>query len=191
MLAPGALLPALHQCCGTSQNVRPAKHFHPCGEGAGRVQASAAASRRTLQSASALRSAPRAARCTLLAAASGVQETTRPTSSVSLVDFFRQASLCFVACRYRSPLAYVPTQAAPYIAGHRGRTFVVVIPGSVVASAALDGVLADVALCHALGVRLVLVVGCSEQARLLGGSAGACALKARSSDILSVHVSDH
>ncbi len=46
----------------------------------------------------------------------------------------------------------------------------VVIPGSVVASAALDGVLADVALCHALGVRLVLVVGCSEQARMLRGS---------------------
>ena len=59
----------------------------------------------------------------------------------------------------------VPVQASPYIAGHRGRTFVVVIPGSVVASTALDGVLADVALCHALGVRLVLVVGCSEQAR--------------------------
>ena len=170
MLAPGALLPALHQCYGASQNVRPVKHFHPCGEGAGRVKVSAAASRRTFPKGASVRSAPRAARCRLLAAASGVQETARPTSSVSLVEFFRQASLCSDCLLLLTLHArYFPTQAAPYIAGHRGRTFVVVIPGSVVASAALDGVLADVALCHALGVRLVLVVGCSEQARLLGG----------------------
>ncbi len=132
------------------------------------MKVSAAGARRTLPSASAVRAAPRAARCTLLAVASGVQDTTRPASNVLLVDFFRQASLCS-ACVLLVTLSsrYFPMQAAPYIAGHRGRTFVVVIPGSVVASAALDGVLADVALCHALGVRLVLVVGCSEQARLL------------------------
>jgi amino-acid N-acetyltransferase len=45
---------------------------------------------------------------------------------------------------------------------------VVVIPGEVVASEdALDGVLADCALCHALGVRLVLVVGCAAQINTL------------------------
>jgi len=65
-------------------------------------------------------------------------------AQATLVDFFRQAS--------------------PYIAGHRGRTFVVVIPGEVVAQEdVLDGVLSDVALCHDLGVRTVLVVGCCAQ----------------------------
>ena len=116
---------------------------------------------------------PRAARRTLLAAAAtGVPEGARTASSMPLVDFFRQASPAHPAhtASLRSGPHHsrcVPAQASPYIAGHRGRTFVVVIPGSVVASAALDGVLADVALCHALGVRLVLVVGCSEQARWL------------------------
>ena len=65
-------------------------------------------------------------------------------AQATLVDFFRQAS--------------------PYISGHRGRTFVVVIPGEVVAQEdILDGVLSDVALCHDLGVRTVLVVGCCAQ----------------------------
>jgi amino-acid N-acetyltransferase len=69
----------------------------------------------------------------------------------SLVNFFRQAS--------------------PYIAGHRGRTFVVVLPGGVVAQEEVtDGLLADVALVHSLGVRLVLVVGCGEQARARAGA---------------------
>ena len=99
-----------------------------------------------------------------------------PTSraQATLVDFFRQAR-----ARSRPPqhiplpfsrlcLILLPRsfQASPYIAGHRGRTFVVVIPGEVVArrDGALDGVLADVALVHSLGVRLVLVVGCGAAA---------------------------
>lgn len=74
----------------------------------------------------------------------GVDESTPAKAQASLVDFFRQAS--------------------PYIAGHRGRTFVVVLPGEVVAQEEVaDGLLADVALVHSLGVRLVLVVGCSAQ----------------------------
>ena len=73
-----------------------------------------------------------------------VDESTPARAQASLVDFFRQAS--------------------PYIAGHRNRTFVVVIPGEVVAQEEVaDGLLADVALVHSLGVRLVLVVGCSAQ----------------------------
>ena len=107
----------------------------------------------------------------LTAAAAGVPDVARAASVTPLVEFFRQARQSaktvlvplVLPGPHRSGCA--PVQASPYIAGHRGRTFVVVIPGSVVASAALDGVLADVALCHALGVRLVLVVGCSEQAR--------------------------
>jgi amino-acid N-acetyltransferase len=73
-----------------------------------------------------------------------VDESTPARAQASLVDFFRQAS--------------------PYIAGHRNRTFVVVLPGEVVAQEEVaDGLLADVALVHSLGVRLVLVVGCSAQ----------------------------
>jgi amino-acid N-acetyltransferase len=50
--------------------------------------------------------------------------------------------------------------ASPYVAGHRGRTFVVVLPGAVVADrAALAKLLEDVSLLHSLGARVVLVVG--------------------------------
>lgn len=73
-----------------------------------------------------------------------LDDSTPAKAQASLVDFFRQAS--------------------PYIAGHRGRTFVVILPGEVMASEELaDGLLADVALVHSLGVRLVLVVGCAAQ----------------------------
>ncbi|CAD7699585.1 unnamed protein product [Ostreobium quekettii] len=51
-------------------------------------------------------------------------------------------------------------QASPYIIGHHGSTFVVVIPGEVVEeSELLERLLEDLALLHALGVRLVVVVG--------------------------------
>jgi len=60
------------------------------------------------------------------------------------VDFFRSAS--------------------PYIAGHRGRTFVLALPGTALASSdRTERLLADVALCASLGVRLVLVCGCAAQ----------------------------
>jgi len=50
--------------------------------------------------------------------------------------------------------------ATPYIQGHRGRTFVIAIPGDVVDSPdLLDQLMEDVLVLHGLGVRLVLVVG--------------------------------
>jgi amino-acid N-acetyltransferase len=50
--------------------------------------------------------------------------------------------------------------ASPYIEGHRGRTFVLAIPGDVVdRKDLLHTLLEDVALLHGLGVRLVVVVG--------------------------------
>lgn len=55
-------------------------------------------------------------------------------------------------------------RASPYIAGHRGRTFVVALPGEVVADdASLSSTLADMRILHALGVRVVLVLGASTQ----------------------------
>ncbi len=53
--------------------------------------------------------------------------------------------------------------AAPYIHAHRGRTFVVVAPGSVLASPQQAALLGDVALLHAMGVRVVLVFGARAQ----------------------------
>ncbi|GAB4815046.1 hypothetical protein N2152v2_002092 [Parachlorella kessleri] len=55
-------------------------------------------------------------------------------------------------------------QASPYIAGHRGRTFVLALPGEVVDhKEVLHSLLEDVALLHGLGVKLVLVVGVRMQ----------------------------
>lgn len=55
-------------------------------------------------------------------------------------------------------------QASPYIEGHRGRTFVIAIPGEVVdRQDLLDPLLEDVALLHGLGVHLVVVVGARMQ----------------------------
>lgn len=54
--------------------------------------------------------------------------------------------------------------ASPYIEGHRGKTFVVVIPGVVTSERQLlREVLSDIALLHGLGVRLVVVTGCQNQ----------------------------
>ncbi|KAK2076622.1 hypothetical protein QBZ16_005382 [Prototheca wickerhamii] len=50
--------------------------------------------------------------------------------------------------------------ASPYVVRHRGRTFVVVVPGEVAyVEALLRPLLEDLLLLHGLGVRLVVVVG--------------------------------
>ena len=60
-------------------------------------------------------------------------------------------------------------EAAPYIERHRGRTFVITITGADTSSsssstaARFETILSDVALLHALGVKLVLVLGCGER----------------------------
>lgn len=54
--------------------------------------------------------------------------------------------------------------ASPYIEGHRGRTFVIVIPGAVTSNPSLlKSVMNDVAVLHGLGVRLVVVAGAQVQ----------------------------
>ncbi len=53
--------------------------------------------------------------------------------------------------------------AAPYIHQHRGKTFVVFFSGETVARPGFDALIHDLALLHALGVRLVLVHGARPQ----------------------------
>ena len=53
--------------------------------------------------------------------------------------------------------------AAPYIHGHRGSTFVVLIGGEAALEKGFDPLMHDVALLHGLGVRLVLVHGTRPQ----------------------------
>jgi len=53
--------------------------------------------------------------------------------------------------------------AAPYINAHRGKTFVVMIPGQAIAADNLIHTVQDLALLNSLGIRLVLVFGAREQ----------------------------
>ena len=49
--------------------------------------------------------------------------------------------------------------AAPYINAFRKKTFVIVLSGEIVRSALFDNLIHDIALCHHLGIKLVLVHG--------------------------------
>ena len=66
-------------------------------------------------------------------------------------------------------------RAAPYINAHRGRSFVLAFGGEAVADERFSSLIHDIALLHALGVRLVLVHGARPQieARLPPATGGA------------------
>jgi amino-acid N-acetyltransferase len=53
--------------------------------------------------------------------------------------------------------------SAPYINAHRGRTFVIVIPGEAAQHLNFPNIIHDVALLNSLGVRLVLIYGARPQ----------------------------
>jgi amino-acid N-acetyltransferase len=72
------------------------------------------------------------------------------------------------------PHTFVPwfRSVAPYIHGYRNKTFVVAITGEGIAAGKLSSVVQDLAILHAMGIRLVLVHGfrpqVSEQLRSKG-----------------------
>jgi len=72
------------------------------------------------------------------------------------------------------PHTFVPwfRHVAPYIHAYRGKTFVVAIAGELIAGGKLDRFAQDVAILHAMGIKLVLVHGfrpqVSEQLRVKG-----------------------
>ena len=66
-------------------------------------------------------------------------------------------------------------QASPYIANHRGATFVVVVPGSVMVDpdrTTLEGIVQDVAMLNSLGVRVAMVLGSAEQVNEMSARRG-------------------
>ena len=58
-------------------------------------------------------------------------------------------------------------QSSPYIHAHRGKTFVVMLPGEAIAPACLSPIVHDLALLNGLGIRLVLVHGARPQINTL------------------------
>ena len=63
------------------------------------------------------------------------------------------------------PHTFVPwfRHVAPYIHAYRGKTFVVAIAGELIAGGKLDRFAQDVAILHAMGIKLVLVHGFRPQ----------------------------
>jgi N-acetylglutamate synthase (EC 2.3.1.1) len=53
--------------------------------------------------------------------------------------------------------------SSPYINAHRGKTFVILIPGEALESPMFSGIIHDLALLDSLGIRLVLVQGARPQ----------------------------
>src|SRR4029453_1213224 len=63
------------------------------------------------------------------------------------------------------PHTFVPwfRSVAPYIHAHRGKTFVVAIAGELIAAGKLNTFAQDLALIHAMGIKVVLVHGFRPQ----------------------------
>ena len=66
-----------------------------------------------------------------------------PATARNMVDWFRHS--------------------APYIHAHRGKTFVLMLPGDAVRDESFLHTVHDIALLNSLGVRLVLAVGARAQ----------------------------
>lgn len=108
--------------------------------------------------------APRLVRATTLQAHNTTRITGQPARSSPSFPNTRAASNDTPTAETFAKVVQFARLASPYIEGHRGRTFVVLIPGDVVAdSASVASVLDDLLLLQGIGVRLVIVVGCGVQ----------------------------
>jgi len=54
-------------------------------------------------------------------------------------------------------------QSSPYIHSHRGKTFVVMLPGDCLGKATTANIISDLVLLHSMGVRLIVVHGARRQ----------------------------
>lgn len=54
-------------------------------------------------------------------------------------------------------------QSSPYINNHRGKTFVVMLPGDCLDDSSTGNIISDLVLLHSLGVRLIVVHGARKQ----------------------------
>lgn len=54
-------------------------------------------------------------------------------------------------------------QSSPYINSHRGKTFVIMLPGDCLEDANTSNIISDMVLLHSLGVRLIVVHGARKQ----------------------------
>jgi len=63
---------------------------------------------------------------------------------------------------------------SPYIHAHRGKTFIIMIPGDCLAQENFTNIVSDIAILHSLGVRLVVVHGARLQIEDELGRAGIC-----------------
>lgn len=63
------------------------------------------------------------------------------------------------------PHTFVPwfRAVAPYIHAYRGETFVVGMPGELIAAGKLNAFVQDLAILHAMGIKIVLVHGFRPQ----------------------------
>jgi amino-acid N-acetyltransferase len=75
------------------------------------------------------------------------------------------AAQCRASMSLVFPHTFVPwfRAVAPYIHAYRGKTFVVGLAGEAIAAGKLNGVVQDLSILHAMGLRLVLVHGFRPQ----------------------------
>lgn len=98
------------------------------------------------------------------AASSSAAQQHKGAQSIIIPASFRERDYGTLQKSQYSLFVQFFRQASPYIEGHRGRTFVIAIPGEIVDNKELlYRLLEDVALLHGLGVKLVLVVGARMQ----------------------------
>jgi len=85
-----------------------------------------------------------------------------PAFDPPMDDFIAPPSPSYASLTHAQFVAWL-REVAPYVHSHRGRTFVVAFEGELIEAGRLTGLVHDLSLLHALGIRLVLVHGSRPQ----------------------------